>query len=553
MMSASFPDEDNKKPKSNVSIIHISSDEESDGKSSERDVNHSDWYEIEEDYDEDFHLSQWISSDEIDELLALKGETGHYPMPKNWKDILYDMDGGIVVSVGKGSKETWNQAKDEFEAATMNLDRILKTNGERISMDAGMTQSKQVSQSYSFAFLTSSVVCDVVLGRESRLCYVMTATLGISVEVYWRFLATFFTAAKFGCSMSILMEEDYLVCPGMLSRTNYNHLSQLIAEQGCDVARATPLWRKMEDSFNELAKELFLEGACEKLGHTLIALDDDKCHYNWKSTTNMHTLKKAQHVKDNRRGVTCHMAMFTASGFPVNLLFEREQDTVASCFMRMSSDMFGQGNTQGLPNLTGITYASDHGYWTPDLLFNFVLKAGADVIGTIKRSPWFPFNYVEGKTSKKDASDPQLMTPKEGWKSMWHKSLKWQDSFLRAVSYCSGTGTSIAFAVSSIHHVTHWDLNVRFDKDTKWYNNKMLHTMECQSKAFNLIEKSISSGCIDTAEDVKLILKESMVKPLTTHQRDAAWFLLRSFSLASSTVNKVIKVMAPKIDKEHPL
>ena len=47
-------------------------------------------------------------------------------------------------------------------------------------------------------------------------------------------------------------------------------------------------------------------------------------------------------------------------------------------------NLFGTG-VGGVPNLLGVTLASDRGYWEKGLLFGEMLEGGADIIGTVKR------------------------------------------------------------------------------------------------------------------------------------------------------------------------
>jgi hypothetical protein len=51
----------------------------------------------------------------------------------------------------------------------------------------------------------------------------------------------------------------------------------------------------------------------------------------------------------------------------------------------------------------GIAFGSDCGYWTPSLLFLFLLQCGADVVGTVARYFWYPFTFTKRKATTIEA------------------------------------------------------------------------------------------------------------------------------------------------------
>jgi hypothetical protein len=167
-----------------------------------------------------------------------------------------------------------------------------------------------------------------------------------------------------------------------------------------------------------------------------VALDNDKHHFNYsKHADDTYGLKRCRHIKDNRFGHTAHTSGLSATGLPLCVMFEREDEAQSQVYERMCKKMFGGCTGNGNPNLQGmcficcivvllyssfiiiffsnltvciifsclstirigITFGSDRGYWTPSLLFLFLLQCGADVVGTIARCFWYPFTFTKGK------------------------------------------------------------------------------------------------------------------------------------------------------------
>ena len=56
-----------------------------------------------------------------------------------------------------------------------------------------------------------------------------------------------------------------------------------------------------------------------------------------------------------------------------------------------------------LSRIIGTTFCSDRGYWSPSLLFDFILNCGGDVVGTVARCFWYPFTFVKGKRNATEA------------------------------------------------------------------------------------------------------------------------------------------------------
>jgi hypothetical protein len=95
---------------------------------------------------------------------------------------------------------------------------------------------------------------------------------------------------------------------------------------------------------NKDLAELFLPSDMNNFNF-LLALDDDKMHYNISSSiTKSMGLKEHRHVKDNRMGYTAHTSAFAAMDCPIRIDMERERDTSQTCYERQMQSLFGMAS-----------------------------------------------------------------------------------------------------------------------------------------------------------------------------------------------------------------
>lgn len=123
-----------------------------------------------------------------------------------------------------------------------------------------------------------------------------------------------------------------------------------------------------------------------------IAIDDDKVHFEWKRFTNTKGLKQCRHTKANARGFALHTAGFPLSSTVIQVGFMQEGDTETSCHQRTLGSLFGifEGSNNR-PRIKNAGFLSNRGHWVIELLFNCVLPAEADPMGTPMRNGWCPF------------------------------------------------------------------------------------------------------------------------------------------------------------------
>jgi len=125
-----------------------------------------------------------------------------------------------------------------------------------------------------------------------------------------------------------------------------------------------------------LAKALSLDLACLYKGRIKIDGLLEKESY-----TNL--WKKIASKQDNR---DCYAIPFwkELEDAMIGFTWERVGDiSTSSCYKQIIQNQFG--------DMTGLLWASNHGYWNSNLVFEYLLKSNADIHGTVKRCPWFPF------------------------------------------------------------------------------------------------------------------------------------------------------------------
>ena len=132
----------------------------------------------------------------------------------------------------------------------------------------------------------------------------------------------------------------------------------------------------------------------------------------------------------------------------------------------------------------------------------------------------------------------------KGAKDVFYKTLKWAGANIRATCYRPGTGTAVSLAMSTIHHGPLFDLNLSFPKDHKWYFDPSITQDERNRKAFPVVAGS---------SDHHGVIKDLPIRPLTLVQGDTVWFIMRQFSLTSSTVDKCISSRCREITQDHAL
>ena len=121
--------------------------------------------------------------------------------------------------------------------------------------------------------------------------------------------------------------------------------------------------------------------------------------------------------------------------------------------------------------MTAVDVASDQGYMTTKLAFEFLLAGGANIIGTVKRAPCWPFTFDQHLKEH----DKQSCVDTKGSPSLFLKTTKIRQSgkTITASAFRNGS-ESVSNTISSIHHGHHWKgmalypmQDIEYSKDKK--------------------------------------------------------------------------------------
>jgi hypothetical protein len=165
-----------------------------------------------------------------------------------------------------------------------------------------------------------------------------------------------------------------------------------------------PLWQGVQDALNRTFRDLFIVGVKDIVDRPSITIDDDKMHYAITKNGNTDGLKLTQHVRDNRKGFVDNHLVFTATGVPLGIDWEKTGDdhAAASSMRLIKGQLCPFQRDARVPNLTGWGILADRNYWTADFENDFVLASGMEIeAATHKRDLSFGFTFDQ-KRMKKD-------------------------------------------------------------------------------------------------------------------------------------------------------
>jgi hypothetical protein len=401
-----------------------------------------------------------------------------HPTANQWRDVAGPNSCNVSATIDGARKALWDQAQVEIKFVRGKVKAAL-----------GMKDA------------TIRNLWDLILGPMISL---LEEKIGLDKEHLRKVIGTYTLAAAYGLSKTqVFSKNSFVKVDGLTTEQDYQDFWNSVARCGCKesgkneyVRGLRPLWMDMQHDLNETCRKLFVEGFS---GFMRVLIDDDKMHYNIEKADTQ-GLKKSQHVRDNRKGFVAHTACYTASGLPIGIEWERSgDDTTAAATERLIraqlSPMSGQHD---LPMLANTEFCMDRGYCLPSLLFDFLLPSGADILGTMKRSPMFPFTYEQKLTS----SDKRQLIEKKGFRNLFLKKLRARDKDITGIAYRDGKG-GVTLALTTFEQTRHWDLVLanplhreNSEQELLWY----------------------TSICEESYEDYKELFDNLPVKALTVKQ-----------------------------------
>jgi hypothetical protein len=285
-------------------------------------------------------------------------------------DSCSDESDYTVNSDDEGVGYTWIDDTDEitltFGQATKDIFEISQS--EEVKVRSHLLQLLKKDS------ITHRDIVTLVFGESSPIAQLLTRKAGISYIQLANFLATAFVCSVYDLSYTHMdnKDEERMNFDHLLDADEYMEVWKAIA---CNNTRVEPLWPDVETALNKTLFDLFVSPLKPQI---MMVLDDDKCHFRNKKG-DLKNLKYCPFVRDNRKGFTAHTVVSVALGLPLQMVWERDHDSVLSTYERMIAQMFGRGTNQNA-NITGSIWCSDRFYWNPDTL-EHIVGHGGDLLG----------------------------------------------------------------------------------------------------------------------------------------------------------------------------
>lgn len=462
------------------------------------------------DVDHDFLDDSFIEQNELADCYLTDEALVEFltPPQESWRDFLPEKN-EAVITMNHSKEVQWKLAKEEIEHVR-----------KRVMELVGADEFKDVNES------TLVLFC---LGPETKMGIFLREELELSAIEYMEFIATLCTQASYRVSSKQLFCKDSLLKGALLiSEETYNGIWKRIAEKRklkpgemSTNRREQPLWASLELIVNELLKNV---SVVKREGQCSLSLDDDKIWMNLSkaASDDLFGLSYTRHVRPNRFGELLHTCASTGAIIPQSVAFERENDTTLECFKRILDFLFKQ---DGRTNLRNVSVHSDRGYMIPTLVFEYLLKSGAEVVGTVKRmAQCWPFTYKQ----KLKADDGRTLLETKGAPTLFLKWCKSGTKHIFASAFRNGSD-KIATAISTMHTQHHWEGIVQNEDDlVKYKKNESLASLFFQ-RCSKLSDED--EGVESTAEkEAMKWLLENEIEPCTLKQGE---FIMFRFSYSS--------------------
>lgn len=388
-----------------------------------------------------------LSADDFQSLVA--------PSSESWNDFS-STEHPAVVTMDQSKTIQWILAQDEINFLKNSIRQLL---------------GKEIDEELQLAEIVLYII-----GPDSAPGQYLMQELSLSKESYFRFMCNFLVQSAYKISVTSLYDKDSLL-KSQVSMTKEEYLSiwkkiatlkELPTAAVSTSRRDEPIWQAYEKIVNKMLKDISIKG---RDGRVSIALDDDKIwlHCSNSNSRDLFNLKFTRHAKPNRDGIIAHTAVSSGATFPLGIIFEKTKDSTIQCFKRLLGNLFDQG---GETNLRNVSIHSDRGYLIPNLVFEYLLGCGAEVVGTIKRiAQCWPFTY---KQALKE-TDKRTLIDIKGAPTLFLKWCSAGPKRLFASAFRNGTNI-VAMAISSMHKSHQWEGVIEVPSELARYeeNNQSL-------------------------------------------------------------------------------
>lgn len=389
-----------------------------------------------------------------------------------WVDIPPTMN-NTFFSIDDCQRIASKDAFEEFKYITMNLRSMLNKN-----------RKEEISD--------HDIIDLFFCPRKSQLGQILFNALGLSddeEEKYYSFVASLCLQAAYRIST----KEAYHKLSPLHSKISipeneyihlWNHLSTCkkvnSREDGTYLTssrRDTPIWESMQRALNDTCRSISI---LRRTGQIRLALDDDKV---WFAHSGLNTednfgLNYVTHTKANRKGICGHTAVSASLNIPLGIEFERKGDSSIGCFKRLLDQLFPAHERDLTCDLRNVSIFSDRGYLDYNLVWGYLLKSGADVLGTIKRAASWPFTFQQNL----GRNDKRTLISTKGAPTLWMKLQTRANLFKSLAAYAFRSGTdNVSMAISSMHHRHQWEGVALYPEDID------LSPMERREKAIRRV------------------------------------------------------------------
>lgn len=374
----------------------------------------------------------FLTADELEEIMS--------PSAEIWRD-LSPFENGTLLTMDSAKREQWKSGQEEIKSIRTNVKKLIFPSDDEVPLDR----------------VTDEKIFNFNLGSESKVGTFLQQELNLDEDNYNRFMGTLCLQAAYHQMTKqlygplselkdrVLMEKDeYISVWKLMAEKKKLNITQISTSR-----RDTPLWEEFEVIVNTLFRAISVTG---REGKISIALDDDKIWMNTSkgSSADLFNLKYCQHVQANRKGLVAHSAFTTAVIHPLGIAMERTKDKTCTCFKRILDFLFSH---DGTTNLRNVIVHSDRGYMIPQLVFEYLMASGANVLGTVKRiTNCWPYTYNQ----KLSVNDKRTVIDCKGAPALFLKWCKFGAKYIFASAFRNGS-ESVATAISTIHSCFQWE------------------------------------------------------------------------------------------------
>ena len=474
--------------------------------------------------------------------LQLSATEDSNPKVSAWKDPKYP-DNEVSIAIDVARKEVVQQADME----------IANFKAKLVEFKVAFPPTTPVQQS-SHCLVEN--LMDYLFGPDSEIYWVFYKEIPIVQHhghtLFTGCLSIFFQTSRFNISYSEVKSSQvadetiglpftFHSAPGFPTLDQYNAFWKQVAycglpeNSGRGTTERTPgwvsFWSMVQDALNKMLRKLTIEGVT---GKRLFVIDDDKVHFAYNHKTDRFGLKDQYHAADKRFGYVCHHQVHACSQMLSAIKFEAVGETCGTATKALIKEslMPAVGSSSHV-KLTNTAFAVDRGYAVWPLLKWLVFQHGAAIeTATVRRSvDWImTFDRVYNKDQVELRRSGRRLTIR---RDLQEKS----NPRVCAHGYQDGNGKAV-LGMSTQLTRNEFDFVLRREGDIRIYNDQRINNKQWYQFVCNNVDADFEEE--NALEETMHLHGRSEVIPLLWKNNHQGWFLMRSFSFTSSTINSLL-------------